>query len=389
MTTRRVRPPGAWASRASSPKPRRPARRGHHRHRPPPFFRHALRRLHGRALRGAAGAQRLPHAAPRGAGGAGAVRIVTLKDAMNEADRDWVTTWRRPRLHHRHPWPDRTPTRPRPTSSRSSATRPGPRSSRSPGRPPVRGGGLRGRGSTPWGFSRPSSLSALVRLIGVEAAGHGLDTGKHGAAPRGGRGCCTGRRATSCRTATGRSWRPTPSAPGSTTRARAGLSWLKDQGRLELRQATDDEALDVLGYLARTEERSRRWRRRTPSPRRGTWPGWAGVADGGRVRAGQGHRPCKTGRWTLNRSGPSPGHDGDPREARRDQTPQAPCESHPEVPLTPAPDRIADAFGAASDCGTAALVTYVMAGDPDRHLPRHGARLRRRRRRHLYIGMPF
>ena len=31
------------------------------------------------------------------------------------------------------------------------------------------------------------------------------------------------------------------------------LSWLKDQGRLELRQATDDEALDALGYLARTE----------------------------------------------------------------------------------------------------------------------------------------
>ncbi len=31
------------------------------------------------------------------------------------------------------------------------------------------------------------------------------------------------------------------------------LSWLKDEGRLELRTATDDEALDALGYLARTE----------------------------------------------------------------------------------------------------------------------------------------
>ena len=33
--------------------------------------------------------------------------------------------------------------------------------------------------------------------------------------------------------------------------------------------------------------------------------------------------------------------------------------------MTPAPDRIADAFRAASQRGGSALVTYVMAGDPD------------------------
>jgi tryptophan synthase alpha chain len=58
--------------------------------------------------------------------------------------------------------------------------------------------------------------------------------------------------------------------------------------------------------------------------------------------------------------------------------------------MTPAPDRIQDAFRAASDRGIAALVTYVMAGDPDLATSRDmalacaagGADI-------LEIGMPF
>jgi tryptophan synthase alpha chain len=58
--------------------------------------------------------------------------------------------------------------------------------------------------------------------------------------------------------------------------------------------------------------------------------------------------------------------------------------------MTPAPDRIQDAFRAAAKRGSAVLVTYVMAGDPDLPTSREmalacaagGADI-------LEIGMPF
>ena len=57
------------------------------------LFGHRVRRLHGRGRRRAPGAQRVPHAAARRRG---ATRSTsgsrTLKDAINEAMRDWVAT---------------------------------------------------------------------------------------------------------------------------------------------------------------------------------------------------------------------------------------------------------------------------------------------------------
>jgi tryptophan synthase beta chain len=94
-----------------------------------------------------------------------------------------------------------------------------------------------------------------VRLVGVEAAGHGLSTGKHGAAlARGRPGVLHGSRSYVLQDDDGQIIEAHSISAGlDYPGVGPELSWLKDQGRLELRQATDDEALDSLGYLARTE----------------------------------------------------------------------------------------------------------------------------------------
>jgi tryptophan synthase beta chain len=56
--------------------------------------RHGMRDLHGRGGHGAPGPQRLPHAAPGRHRGAGDLGQQTLKDAISEAMRDWVTNVR-------------------------------------------------------------------------------------------------------------------------------------------------------------------------------------------------------------------------------------------------------------------------------------------------------
>jgi tryptophan synthase beta chain len=94
-----------------------------------------------------------------------------------------------------------------------------------------------------------------VRLVGVEAAGHGLASGKHGAALALGRpGVLHGSRSYLLQDDDGQIVEAHSISAGlDYPGVGPELSWLKDEGRLELRQATDDEALDALGYLARTE----------------------------------------------------------------------------------------------------------------------------------------
>jgi tryptophan synthase beta chain len=94
-----------------------------------------------------------------------------------------------------------------------------------------------------------------VRLVGVEAAGHGLDSGKHGAAlARGTPGVLHGSRSYVLQDPHGQIIEAHSISAGlDYPGVGPELSWLKDQGRLELRQATDDEALDALGWLARQE----------------------------------------------------------------------------------------------------------------------------------------
>jgi tryptophan synthase beta chain len=91
--------------------------------------------------------------------------------------------------------------------------------------------------------------------VGVEAAGHGLETGKHGAALALGRpGVLHGSRSYVLQDDDGQIVEAHSISAGlDYPGVGPELSWLKDQGRIELRQATDDEALDALGYLARTE----------------------------------------------------------------------------------------------------------------------------------------
>jgi tryptophan synthase beta chain len=112
-----------------------------------------------------------------------------------------------------------------------------------------------GGGSNAIGIFHPFLQDEGVRLIGVEAAGHGLDTDKHAASMAGGRpGVLHGSRSYLLQ-----------DADGQVTEAHsisAGLDYpgvgpehafLKDIGRAEYRSATDQEALDAFQLCSQLE----------------------------------------------------------------------------------------------------------------------------------------
>ena len=199
---------------------RRPARRGDgHR------LRHAgprVRRLHGRRRRSPPGARTcIADAAP---GRRSALRPTgsrTLKDAINEAIRDWVTNVSA--THYLlgsavgpHPYPTLV-------RRLSGGYRPGDAASDSgsPRRPARPGGRLR------WGGQQRDRHVRPVRVGRRRYSSSGsrrvaLDWHR-GAMRRRSRparwASCTGRGTCSCRTTTGRSWRPIACPPGSTIRA--------------------------------------------------------------------------------------------------------------------------------------------------------------------------
>src|SRR5438477_6017884 len=108
-----------------------------------------------------------------------------------------------------------------------------------------------------------------VELYGVKAAGHGLDSGKHGASlARGQPGVLHGSRSYLLQTDDGQvSEAHSISAGLDYPGVGPELSHLRDQGRLKLLSATDDEALQAFQVLARSEgilcalSRRTRWRR--------------------------------------------------------------------------------------------------------------------------------
>ena len=172
---------------------RGPARRGHrHRLR---ALRARVRGLHGRRGRRAAGAQRLPHAscsAPRWCPVESGTR--TLKDATNEALRDWVTNVPDHALHHRLGGRARSVSRAWcATSSRSSAARRGRRCWRATAGCPHTVVACVGGGSNAMGIFTGFIDDAEVGLVGVEAAGEGIASGHHSATLSAGlaRACCT------------------------------------------------------------------------------------------------------------------------------------------------------------------------------------------------------
>ncbi|MGQ9724196.1 MAG: tryptophan synthase subunit beta [Tepidimonas sp.] len=112
-----------------------------------------------------------------------------------------------------------------------------------------------GGGSNAMGIFYPYIAHKQVRLIGVEAAGSGLDSGKHAASLlRGTPGVLHGNRTYVLQNADGQIT--------ETHSVSAGLdypgvgpehAWLKDSGRAEYVGVTDDEALQAFHRLCRTE----------------------------------------------------------------------------------------------------------------------------------------
>jgi tryptophan synthase beta chain len=112
-----------------------------------------------------------------------------------------------------------------------------------------------GGGSNAMGIFYPYIPYEKTRLIGVEAAGEGLDTDKHAASlQRGSPGVLHGNRTYILQDANGQIT--------ETHSVSAGLdypgvgpehAWLKDSGRAEYVGITDQEALAAFHYLCRTE----------------------------------------------------------------------------------------------------------------------------------------
>ncbi len=188
------------------------------------------------------------------------VRIVksgsrTLKDAINEALRDWVTNVKT--THYvigsvvgPHPFPmivrDFQKVIGEETKDQILKVE---------GRLPDVLIACVGGGSNAIGLFYPFIEEKNVRLIGVEAAGLGLDTGKHAASLTGGYvGILHGMKSYFLQDDEGQII-PTHSVSAGLDYPGVGPehAWLKETGRAEYISATDEEALEGFKLLAKTE----------------------------------------------------------------------------------------------------------------------------------------
>ncbi|BCX18875.1 MAG: tryptophan synthase beta chain [Geminicoccaceae bacterium] len=179
----------------------------------------------------------------------------TLKDAMNEALRDWVTNVETTfyligSVAGPHPYPamvrDFQAVIGRETRAQMLEKE---------GRLPDVLVAAVGGGSNAMGLFHPFLDDREVRLVAVEAAGEGLDTGLHAAAMLRGRpGILHGSRSYLLQDEDGQVIEPHSISAGLDY---PGIgpehSWLKDIGRLEVTAATDREALEAFQLLARLE----------------------------------------------------------------------------------------------------------------------------------------
>ncbi|PKP80907.1 MAG: tryptophan synthase subunit beta [Alphaproteobacteria bacterium HGW-Alphaproteobacteria-18] len=179
----------------------------------------------------------------------------TLKDAMNEALRDWVTnvddtfycigTAAGP-----HPYPEMVRDFQSIIGKEARA-----QILEREGRLPDAVMACIGGGSNAIGLFHPFIEDEGVRLIGVEAAGHGIETGEHAAALNGGRpGILHGNRTYLLQTDDGQII--------DAHSISAGLDYpgigpehafLRDMGRAEYLSCTDQEALDAFQLCTRLE----------------------------------------------------------------------------------------------------------------------------------------
>ena len=179
----------------------------------------------------------------------------TLKDAMNEALRDWVTNVETTfycigTAAGPHPYPEIVRDFQSVIGKEARA-----QILEREGRLPDAVMACIGGGSNAIGLFHPFIDDEKVRLIGVEAAGHGIETGMHAAALNGGRpGILHGNRTYLLQTDDGQII--------DAHSISAGLDYpgigpehafLRDMGRAEYLSCTDDEALDAFQLCTRLE----------------------------------------------------------------------------------------------------------------------------------------
>ncbi len=179
----------------------------------------------------------------------------TLKDALNEAMRDWVTNvadtfYIIGTVAGPHPYPMMVRDFQSVIGKECLVQMP-----QVAGRQPDAVIACVGGGSNAMGIFHPYIDHADVRLIGVEAAGEGIATGKHAASLTAGRpGVLHGNRTYLLQDANGQIV--------ETHSVSAGLdypgvgpehAWLKDSGRAEYVSVTDDEALAAFHSCCRIE----------------------------------------------------------------------------------------------------------------------------------------
>jgi tryptophan synthase beta chain len=179
----------------------------------------------------------------------------TLKDAMNEALRDWVanvedTFYIIGTAAGPHPYPMMV----RDFQS-VIGTEVRQQMTEAEGRLPDSLVACIGGGSNAMGLFYPFLDEPGTRIVGVEAAGKGIDTGEHAASLNGGRpGVLHGNRTYLLQTDDGQIVDAYSISAGLDY---PGIgpehAWLKDSGRVEYVSVTDDEALEAFQLCTRTE----------------------------------------------------------------------------------------------------------------------------------------
>jgi len=175
----------------------------------------------------------------------------TLKDAMNEAIRDWVTNVRTTyycigSAAGPHPYP---------LLVRELQRIIGEEIAMQLSRLPDAVVACIGGGSNAIGAFHRFLPEKKVALFGVEAAGRGLDSGQHGASlSRGRPGILHGSRSYLLQTEDGQVVEAHSISAGlDYPGVGPELSMLRDDGRIEVLSATDDEALQAFRLLSRSE----------------------------------------------------------------------------------------------------------------------------------------
>ncbi len=179
----------------------------------------------------------------------------TLKDAMNEALRDWVANVRDTyyligTVAGPHPYPAMVRDFQSVIGTEAKA-----QLQEQEGRLPDIAIACIGGGSNAMGLFHPFLDDTSVRLIGVEAAGHGLDTGQHAASlSRGRPGVLHGNLTYLLQDADGQIQEAHSISAGLDY---PGIgpehSWLHEIKRVEYVAATDDEAMEAFQLCTQTE----------------------------------------------------------------------------------------------------------------------------------------